>query len=168
MLPMILANIRTISISFFAGFVCSCFVIALYKDAVWGNVINEYKLESAKLLQEATFQAIKAERAHNEIKNRLELAHEDAKKTLDKILAENRDLAYINGGLYDPWKGGGSCKSTLPTNTKTTNNTRNSTTPNKLSNEASEFLLEFARDADRAAEYAKVCHDWSRSIESKK
>lgn len=34
----------------------------------------------------------------------------------------------------------------------------------ELSVEASEFLLEFTRDADRAAQYAKTCYDWVQQL----
>lgn len=38
----------------------------------------------------------------------------------------------------------------------------------ELSAEASEFLLEFAREADRAAEYANTCHRWIEEVNGRR
>ena len=42
----------------------------------------------------------------------------------------------------------------------TSSNIANSSAEGQLSREASQFLLDFAEDADRAAAYANACYEW--------
>ena len=163
-----LADIKMISISFLIGSVTSFYFTSRYKDAVWQGIINEQKIEAARILQESTENVIRVEREQNEIRSRLEVAHAQSQKKMDNILVINRTISRALGGLRDPGASRTSCKNTMPSTSSTPRTSINEAPRNRLSNEATEFLLEFARDADRASEYAKVCHDWSRSIERKK
>jgi len=52
----------------------------------------------------------------------------------------------------------------VPSGSTTAGQPEGGTTGTELSAEASEFLLEFAREADRAAQYAKTCYDWTRQL----
>ena len=52
----------------------------------------------------------------------------------------------------------------MPTASTTASQPEGGTTGAELSAEASEFLLEFARDADRAAQYAQTCSFWIQQV----
>jgi hypothetical protein len=87
-------------------------------------------------------------------------------KYKDATLADNRRLATELGGLRDPGRRP-SCGITLSSASTTASQPDNGTTGTELSAEATEFLLEFARSADRAAQYAKTCHDWIQELNRK-
>lgn len=165
---MVIGSIKTASISFLLGASISFYFTANYKDSVWLGVLNEQKIEAARILQEETENVIRQEREQNEIKTRLEIAHVESQKKLDNILVINRNISNSIGGLRDPGASREGCKSSLPATIKSARPSSNTTTSNRLSNAASEFLLEYARQADRSAEYAKVCHAWALSIKGKK
>lgn len=142
-----------------AGALGSWYLTAEYKDSVWGKVAADQKVEAAAQLQAATQQAIEVERRHNALADQLEVKHAENQQALDRILADNRRLARELGGLRDPGRRP-SCGGSVSTATATASESEGGTTGAELSAEASEFLLEFARDADRAAEYANTCHRW--------
>jgi hypothetical protein len=52
----------------------------------------------------------------------------------------------------------------VPTDSTTASQPEGGATGTELSAEASEFLLEFARDADRAAQYASTCSAWIKEL----
>lgn len=124
--------------------------------------IHAMQSEAATNLQTATAQAIEIERQHNVVANQLEVANAKNRKKLDSVLAENRRLAHDLGGMRDPYPITSSC--TLSSTPDTATGTTPAATAGRLSDEASEFLLEFARDADRAAEYANTCREWIRQL----
>jgi len=119
--------------------------------------IQRMRLEAADALQAATERAIQAERDAISLALKLEVQSAENKQRLDSVLTDNRRLARELGGLRDPFAialGGCTMPAPSPGLVATP------PAPGRLSNEASEFLLEFARDADRAAEYANTCHRW--------
>jgi len=158
--------IIAIVIGFLFGTLGSWYLTAKYKDATWTASIDEQKSEAAKQLQEATDKAISAERRQNELATQLEVKHVEATQKLDATLADNRRLARELGGLRDPGRRP-SCGVTVPTDSTTAGQSEGGTTGTELSAEASEFLLEFARDADRAAQYSATCRFWINQIGGK-
>lgn len=162
-----LFNLRTTLIALAIGLLLGGFTAwhftAKYKDATWEASIAKQKEAAATELQAATDRAIKAERAQNELSTKLEVSHVEAGKKLDAVLIDNRKLSAQLGGLRDPGRRT-SCPSTVPASSATTGRAQDTTTDSRLSNEASDFLLEFARDADRAAEYAQTCHGWVEGL----
>lgn len=145
------------------GSLGSWYLTAEYKDASWTASIEKQKVEAAKQLQAATNRAIEAERSQNKLANQLEVKHVESERQLDKALADNRRLARELGGLRDPGRRP-SCGGTVPTDSTTSSQPEGGTTGAELSEEASEFLLEFARDADRAAQYASTCSAWIKQL----
>jgi len=145
------------------GAVGSWYLTAEYKDASWIASIEKQKVKAAEQLQIATDRAISAERRQNELATQLEVKHVESEKELDKALSTNRRLARELGGLRDPGRRP-SCGGSVPTDSTTSAQPETGSTGAELSTEASEFLLEFARDADRAAQYAKTCYDWTQQL----
>lgn len=139
---------------------------AKYKDATWTASIDKQKSEASTKLQAATERALAAERKNNELGNQLEKQHVEATQKLDATLSDNRRLARELGGLRDPGRRP-SCGSAVSPATTTTGQSDSGTTGTELSTEASEFLLEFARSADAAAQYAKTCYDWTQQLNRK-
>ena len=124
--------------------------------------VSALRSQAADDLRQATDRAFELERQHQALANQLEVANAQTRKKLDSVLAENRRLARDLGGLRDPYSLASSC--TLPTQPNTASGLVASPAPGRLSDEASEFLLEFAREADRAAEYAATCYDWVKRL----
>ena len=145
------------------GAVGSLYLTAKYKDASWTASIEKQKVEAAGQLQAATDRAISAERRQNELATQLEVKHVESEKELDKALSTNRRLARELGGLRDPGRRP-SCGGSVPTDSTTASQPEGGATGAELSAEASEFLLEFARDADRAAQYASTCSAWIKQL----
>jgi hypothetical protein len=145
------------------GAVGSWYLTAEYKDASWTASIEKQKVKASEQLQAATDRAISAERRQNELATQIEVKHVESEKELDKALSTNRRLTRELGGLRDPGRRP-SCSGTVPTDSTTSAKPEIGPTGAELSTEASEFLLEFARDADRAAQYAKTCYDWTQQL----
>lgn len=146
-----------------AGAFGSWYLTAEYKDSVWGKAVADQKAEAAAQLQAATQRAIEAERRHNELADQLEVKHAENQQALDRVLADNRRLARELGGLRDPGRRP-SCGGSVSTATAASEQPVGAASQGRLSAEASEFLLEFARDADRAAQYANTCYEWTRQL----
>lgn len=145
------------------GAIGSWYLTAEYKDASWTASIEKQKVKTAEQLQAATDRAISAERRQNELATQLEVKHVESERELDKALSTNRRLARELGGLRDPGRRP-SCGGTVPTDSTASSQPEGGTTGTELSAEASEFLLEFARDADRAAQYASTCSVWIKQL----
>jgi hypothetical protein len=159
----ILAAIAAIVIGAFG----SWWVTSDYYQARFDAAIARQKAEAVKVLQEATDRAIMAERKNNEIAKTLEVSHAQNRQKLDAALSDNRRLARELGGLRDPgYREGGSC--TVPATPAGSGIALRQPSTGRLSAEATEFLLEFARDADRAAEYANLCNGWIKKLDSEK
>lgn len=148
------------------GAVGSWYLTAEYKDASWTASIEKQKVKAAEQLQAATDRAISAERRQNELATQLEVKHVESERELDKALSTNRRLTRELGGLRDPGRRP-SCGGSVPTDSTTSAQSETGSAGAELSAEASEFLLEFARDADRAAQYAKTCYDWTQQLNRK-
>lgn len=164
---MLLPDLKTAAIALAIGLgvgaLGSWYLTAEYKDNKWEAAVGKQKAEAADKLQAATDRAIEAERRQNELADQLEVKHVESQQELDRVLADNRRLARELGGLRDPGRRP-SCGSTVPSGSTTAGQPEGGTTGTELSAEASEFLLEFAREADRAAQYAKTCYDWTQKL----
>lgn len=103
---------------------------------------------------------LNAERDITKLNQTLETNHANASQKINQLYADNRRLAQQLGGLRDPasahWR-------TL-SKTNTSCQCANTTTDGRLSDQATQFLLELARDADSAAEYAATCHQWAIGV----
>jgi len=163
MLPDLRTTLIALAIGLGIGAIGSWYLTAEYKDASWTASIEKQKVKAAEELQAATDRAMSAERRQNELADQLEVKHVESEKELDKALSTNRRLARELGGLRDPGRRP-SCGGSVPTNSTAAGQPESGTTGAELSAEASEFLLEFARDADRAAQYAKTCYDWTKQL----
>lgn len=152
-----------LGIGVLVGSLPTWWLTAEYKDNKWMAQIEAQKVEAAQQLQEATEKVVATERKHNAIATQLEIKNAEQQTSLDRALADNRRLASRLGGLRDPGSRA-SCSSAVPTTSGTAQQPPTEAAAGRLSAEASEFLLEFARDADRAAQYANSCHDWITKI----
>ena len=141
----------------------SWWLTAEYKDNKWLAKVEAQRVEAAKQLQAATEQVIETERKHNTIATQLEIQNAEKQSSLDRTLADNRRLAAQLGGLRDPGRRE-SCPAADSATGETTQQPSAQASSGRLSAEATEFLLEFARDADRAAQYANTCYDWIRQV----
>ena len=149
-----LAIIVSVSMGFFSGSV----FMHHQEELKWANTINSQKIEAASILQAATEKVIARERENEELNKTIEVQNEKNQIRVNAILDDNRSLARKRGGLRDP----GSRKDCAPPTATNINPLVVTTAPSSsaLSGEATEFLLTFAADADRAASYAETCHDW--------
>ena len=89
------------------------------------------------------------------------MQHEANRTRLAALRADNRRLSAELGGLRDPFAAPACPVSTAPDGTV---DPADPAAVGRLSAEASEFLLGFAYDADRAAEYASTCHQWVKQL----
>jgi hypothetical protein len=129
--------------------------------------IQRMRLDAAEALRVATDRAIQAEREGISLALKLEVQNAETRKRLDGVLADNRRLSRELGGLRDPFAiASGGCS--LPSASPGSGITIATPAPGRLSDEASEFLLEFAREADRAAEYANTCHRWIEEVNGRR
>jgi len=163
MLPDVRTTLLALAVGLAAGGLGSWYLTAEYKDSKWEAAAGRQKVEAADLLRAATDRAMKAERQHNELATELEVQHDKNQLALDRALNDNRRLARELGGLRDPGRRP-SCGGSVPATAGDAPEPATASTGAELSAEASEFLLEFARDADRAAEYAGTCHEWARRV----
>lgn len=152
-----------LGIGVLVGAIPTWWLTAEYKDNKWMAQIEAQKVEAARQLQEATEKVVATERKHNAIATQLEIKNAEQQTTLDRALADNRRLASRLGGLRDPGSRA-SCPSAVSTASGTAQQPSAEASSGRLSAEATDFLLEFARDADRAAQYANSCHDWINKI----
>ncbi len=169
---MMLPSLQSAAIAFGAGMVLSIpltwYVTAEYKDALHTAAVARQKSEAAQVLQQETEKVIAAERKTAKLKDELELQHAKSLEQVNTIMAENKRLAARLGGLRDPGRRE-SCNGAVPSTGKTPGGNSGPTAEGRLSSEAegllsaeaSEFLLEFAAAADRAAVYAQTCHEWA-------
>jgi len=140
--------------------------------AAWGTAtflsashdaeIQSIRAAAAEQYATATQRAVEVERAHAQLATQLEVQHEKATRQLAAVRADNRRLARDLGGLRDPFAAASTCP--VPTGSDSAVDPAATATVGRLSDEASQFLLEFAYDADRAAEYANTCYKWVKQL----
>lgn len=136
-----------------------------------GNAIEKQKTAAAKTLAEETEKVRKLERDNDKIRNQAEVDHAKSRDQIERALADNRLLARQLGGLRDPGRRPGGNKP-LCRDAKASSDLAATAAESRLSEagegllspEASDFILEIAAEADRAADYARVCHDWAMRV----
>jgi hypothetical protein len=168
---MIIGDLRNIALAAVLGLVVgatgSGLLVKRYVDNAWTAKVEKQKTEAATQLQAATDRAIKAERAHTAIATELEVQNEIGKQKLDDAYRDNRALSTQLGGLRDPGRRpSGSCPAGATTGSA--QQPVGETTGTALSAEASDFLLDFAKQADDAAQYANTCYDWLQRLKGLK
>ncbi len=165
-MPNIQAILVAIGISLALGAVSAWKVTADFKDSHYSAIIESHRADAEQALREANDRAIKVEREHKALADQLELSHAERDAEKDRILAENRRLARELGGLRDPGKRP-ACRAAVPATSGPPVAAVDDTADGRLSSEASEFLLDFARECDAAADYARTAHDWAVGLRQK-
>jgi hypothetical protein len=159
-------DFRAIGIAALAGTVLgsvgSWYLTATYKNARHVAIVSEIRSQATKDMQEAADRALKAERDNISLALQMEVQNNENRQKLDQVLTDNRRLSRQLGGLRDPGKAPACIP--VPTDSGSTAIATNETCSGRLSVEASEFLLDFAREADRAAEYAQTCYKWIKGL----
>lgn len=133
---------------------------ATYKDAVWSAKFDEYKREMAAQHAKNLSDALNQEREARERADKLEMQYHDADTEIRLLRADNGRLADELGGLRDPFAGGDGVCNTRDVAPTAPRNTANGAAPGELSKEATQFLLNLAEEADRAAAYARTCYEY--------
>lgn len=164
---MLIDNIKSALIALIVGLLvgalASWAITGRYKDAQWQHAIDKQKIEASTELKALTEKAIAKDKEVATLKDILEKNDVQAQQTISSTLADNRRLAAQLGGLRDPGRRQ-SCPGTVPSSASPASSDTASSTGSQLSEEASQFLLDFAADADRAAQYARTCHDWAVTL----
>lgn len=150
---------RAAALAFMAGAILAGAGAWQYQAARYQATIDAQEAEAARQLSAAISRTRDAERAAQRAANELEARHEQSQQALDQALADNRRLARELGGLRDPGRRPRS-DCAVPGTAGAAELPAGGTAGARLSAEATEFLLDFARDADRAAEYARSCREW--------
>ena len=129
----------------------------------WQAAMATQKAEAAKLLSEATARTRAVEAHNDQLGKQLEVDNAKAQTASDQMLADNRALARQLGGLRDPGRRPSSgCPVPGPAGTATVDP---GTDPGAvLSDQAQEFLFEFARSADRTRDQLRTCQAWAIGI----
>ena len=141
-------------------------VTADYKDKVWKGIVAEQEVKASKLFAEASAKTAEVNKKNEDLSSALEVKSIETKKQIDSVLADNRRLARKLGGLRDPFaKPTSGCP--VSGDTPTPGALTDGATQGRLSDETTEFLLEFAHSADEAAIYANTCHQWAKEISGK-
>lgn len=130
------------------------------KDDHYAAIMESQRAHAEEALRLAQTKAIDIERKHNALATELELSHAERSKEKDKLMADNRRLARELGGLRDPGKRP-ACRATVPASPGAPADSVDDPADGRFSTEAEEFLLGFARECDRAADYANTAHDWA-------
>lgn len=126
--------------------------------------VTSQRAEEVDALRKHTDEVMRLQERNHALATDLEAQHGADQDALDKALADNRRLARKLGGLRDP--GGRSTDHCpVPAAAPAAGQPADAPTGNRLSGEAAEFLLEFARDADAAASYARLCHRWVEGLD---
>ena len=134
---------------------------ATFLNASHDAEIQSIRAAAAEQYAAATQRAVEVERAHAELATKLEVQHETNRQQLAAVRADNRRLARELGGLRDPYAAPACPVSAI---TDSAVDSAATATVGRLSDEAAEFLLDLAYDADRAAEYANTCYKWVKQL----
>lgn len=119
--------------------------------------------ESSRVQAEAASAALEAERKANDLRAAIDTAHLAKKEGIDEVYAENRRLAALLGGMrFNGTADRGGCP--MPEPAAIAGPAAKPAAGCKLSDETADALLAIARDADRAAEYARACREWAVSV----
>ncbi len=150
-------------LSWLVGTGTTWYVTASYKDAHWQAIVLSQQNEANQRALAAARMAETEARGRQLYARELELKHADALDETKRVRAANVALAERLGGLRDPGRKA-PCRCPVSPATAPANLPEPSGTSSQLSDEAAEFLLEFAAAADDAATYAATCREWSESL----
>lgn len=128
----------------------------------WAARMAKQDLDDAKQLQDVTDEITKIAQQRNNLATELEVQHEISQHNLEQVYRRNRELSSQLGGLRDPGKkvNGGAGDAATDASSKPVDRTASG----NLSAEATGFLLDYARQADVAADYAGTCYRWINQI----
>jgi hypothetical protein len=129
----------------------------------WEAAIERQKTEAATLLAYANANALQKHLAYESIKDELEKTHAEKRDALNAVYADNRRLVDELGGLRDA-RGRQSCPAAVAASAKPARDAAAGAAGCQLSVETSRALLDLARDADAAADYAQTCRAWVMSL----
>lgn len=138
---------------FSLGAFASWRVTTNYKDAHYTAIMESQRATAENSLRVAHEQARAAETKVRGLMATQEKEHAQRQKTHDALLAENTRLAGELGGLRDPGRRP-ACRTPVPSPGGAPVTPVDDPADGRLSTEATAFLLNFARECDRAAEYA--------------
>lgn len=123
------------------------------------------QLSHAAAAAEQMKKTIQIERDLNIGKKKVEEQHAKEKKRAAALLAENRRLVADLGGMRDP--GARACDNAVPESDTATGVDHGAVTGARLSDEAAEFLLDFAAAADKVTGQLKSCQAWILEVQEK-
>ena len=166
MIPSIPTTLIAVVVALVVGAGAAWKLTADAKDDHYTAIIETQRAHAEEALRLAQTKAIDIERKHNALATELELSHAERSKEKDKLMADNRRLARELGGLRDPGKRP-ACRATVPASPGAPADSVDDPADGRFSTEAEEFLLDFARECDRAADYAKTAHDWAVGLKEK-
>ena len=142
--------------SLLIGALASGMLTHRYVKAEWTADVMTIKARQAEALNAAQEETIQAERVGRDKARASEIAHEEQQQAIDKALADNRRLVRELGGLRDPGQ-----RSNRSGVSETGEACACSAGSDGLSEAATDFLLEFAADADRVeAQYEQCKAAW--------
>lgn len=150
-------------LSFLVGAGSTWYFTATYKDARWSAAVNAKQVEADQRVMAEYTRAETEARARQLYARQLEVQHAEALDETKRVRAANVALAERLGGMRDPGHRA-PCRCPVPSTTAATGLSEPSGASSRLSDEATEFLLEFAADADQVAHYAASCREWSESV----
>lgn len=153
------AKLIALLIGVITGLAGGWYLTARYKDATWSSAMASQQTEAAARLQLATEHVLAIEREKADQATKLEMRNAQKRKQLDGVLADNRRLVRELNGLRDPGLRT-RCDDAMSAAASASGVIDAASAGARLSDEASEFLLEFARLGDEAASYAQTCYAW--------
>lgn len=162
--PSIQLMIGLFLIGLIGGSTASWYLTAEYKDASWSASINKLNIEAEQALRKGLEAAHAVEVSQAAKIQELEATHAMHLEDLQRAKNTNRVLATQLGGLRDPGRRP-SCPGAVSQTADHTGQPQGDSTEGRLSAEASNFLLDFAEGADRAALYAGECKAFIAVIE---
>jgi hypothetical protein len=149
--------IAALAVTVVAG--TAAFFTSQYKEGQHAKVLLEIERRYSAELEKEAKRIIEFQVTIANLQTRLEASYVEADKRVDEVLNHYRN--YVNAGfrLRDPAGQTAECSANGDSGTADSGDS----TPSgrELSREASEFLLEFASDADRVVNQLKICQEYS-------
>lgn len=115
-------------------------------------------------MEQARQDAEKSRQLATNLRDKIEVQHAKATQTIIRQRLDNERLAHELGGLRDPGAGSAADRDAVPADAESAGCDCPDPASGRLSAAASRFLLDFAQDADAAAQYARDCHEWAVTI----
>lgn len=142
-----------------AGFVIGLAGATMVTRWYYRAQIARMDLAQAQAKIDATEKARAKDAENSKLAADLDLAHMETKDALDKLASATHDLARTRG-LWVKTRG----NKCVPGTAANSGSSETGAAEVRLSDETSDWLIAFAHDADRAALYAKTCHDWAMKV----